>query len=78
MTFISSIADRDDYIKVLENNIEKGMQYSYRKCKRHCETYGVPYDCSSIMHYWYLVKYKYDCLHYNFSSGVVLLELVEE
>ena len=40
--------DRDQYIQVHRNNIRNYSQYE--KCE-NCDDHGVPYDCSSIMHY---------------------------
>ena len=42
--------DRDDYIDIKWDNIVKKWQYAYNKCK-NCETYDVPYDGKSVMHY---------------------------
>jgi len=42
--------DRDRHVKVLKENIKDVYEYSYAIC-RECKDYGVPYDCSSIMHY---------------------------
>ena len=42
--------DRDEYIEVLWDNIIKKWAYAYNKCK-NCETYQVPYDGKSCMHY---------------------------
>lgn len=42
--------DRDDYITILWDNIEKNGHSQFRKCS-NCQTFGVPYDGRSIMHY---------------------------
>ena len=42
--------DRDEYITVLWDNIRKDYHYAYKKWPNTL-TYGVPYDCKSIMHY---------------------------
>merc|ERR1711874_553010 len=45
--------DRDDYVEMHWENIGEGftsLLHNWYKC-RACETFGVPYDCSSIMHY---------------------------
>ena len=41
--------DRDDYVEIKWDNIQKEMQYAYYKCK-DCSTYDVGYDAKSIMH----------------------------
>jgi len=43
-------ADRDRYITVHKNNIIPYFRREYDICKE-CNDHGVPYDCSSIMHY---------------------------
>jgi len=44
-------SDRDKYIKVIEENIEKNSTSQYEKCE-HCEIPGnFPYECDSLMHY---------------------------
>uniref|UniRef100_A0A1B0GF11 Metalloendopeptidase n=1 Tax=Glossina morsitans morsitans TaxID=37546 RepID=A0A1B0GF11_GLOMM len=44
--------DRDDYVKVLWDNIENGMKVNFEKLKRNVASgYGVAYDYGSIMHY---------------------------
>ena len=42
--------DRDTFIKVNENNIKENKTSQFDKC-RDCDTFGVPYECNSIMHY---------------------------
>ena len=45
-----SRSDRDDYIEILWDNIEKGLARSqFRKVKD--KPRGVPYDYSSVMQY---------------------------
>jgi len=44
-------SDRDNYIKVIEENIEKNATSQYEKCE-HCEIpKNFPYECDSLMHY---------------------------
>ena len=43
-------ADRDNYINILSKNIQPAYRQEYTVCEE-CNDYGVPYDCSSIMHY---------------------------
>jgi len=42
--------DRDNYITILRQNIQRQYSQEYDIC-HECNDYGVPYDCSSIMHY---------------------------
>ena len=42
--------DRDDYIWIDFNNVKDGFKHAYDKCN-DCQTYNVPYDPHSIMHY---------------------------
>lgn len=41
--------DRDQYVRINEQNIQQGTQNNFRICSR-CTTSG-PYDCNSVMHY---------------------------
>ncbi|XP_065068953.1 uncharacterized protein LOC135694184 isoform X2 [Rhopilema esculentum] len=44
--------DRDNYVNVLNWNISPANLYNFDKTKKYeAETFGVPYDYSSIMHY---------------------------
>eukprot|EP00795_Rhopilema_esculentum_P010741 gene10741-19526_t len=44
--------DRDNYVKVLTWNISPANLYNFDKTKKYeAETFGVPYDYNSIMHY---------------------------
>jgi len=45
-----SRADRDDYIKIHWDNIEKNMWSQFRKCE-NCDAQGTPYDTTSVMQY---------------------------
>lgn len=42
--------DRDQYIKINQANISPGNLAQFDIC-RDCLTYGIPYNCRSIMHY---------------------------
>merc|ERR1711872_257374 len=43
--------DRDNYIKVIYDNIEEEMKSQYEVCE-HCEILkNSPYECDSLMHY---------------------------
>ena len=42
--------DRDNYIDIKWDNIVEKWHYAYWKCD-NCQTYDVPYDGKSIMHY---------------------------
>ena len=39
-----------NYINILTRNIQPAYRQEYDVCEE-CNDYGVPYDCSSIMHY---------------------------
>jgi len=44
--------DRDQYIKILEENVSKGLLYNFQmKTEKETNTYGVPYNYLSVMHY---------------------------
>ena len=43
-------ADRDDYVTILENNIVPNMIHNFEK-EPESNSYGVPYDGVSLMHY---------------------------
>ena len=49
--------DRDEYITVLEDNIQEKFKSQYDKCEQ-CPTYG-PYECNSIMHYVQAIRKRY-------------------
>ena len=42
--------DRDDYIEIKWDNVEEQWQSEYMKCD-NCQTYDIPYDGKSVMHY---------------------------
>ncbi|XP_076372877.1 hatching enzyme 1.2-like [Tachypleus tridentatus] len=47
-----SRADRDDYVKVLWNNIQEGMEYNFAKYTlKKIQHLDEPYDYESVMHY---------------------------
>ena len=47
-----SRADRDDYIRILWQNIEPGMEYNFDKyTDEDVQNLDAPYDYSSVMHY---------------------------
>ena len=47
-----SRADRDDYIRILWQNIESGMEYNFDKYSwDEIQNLDTPYDYSSVMHY---------------------------
>ncbi|XP_072023829.1 protein SpAN-like [Amphiura filiformis] len=44
--------DRDDYVKVHNENISPGMEYNFNKYDWfHIVTHEIPYDYNSVMHY---------------------------
>ncbi|CAH2089069.1 unnamed protein product [Euphydryas editha] len=44
--------NRDDYVKIVWENIEKGMEGNFEKYSNNTVTdFGVPYDYESVMHY---------------------------
>jgi len=47
-----SRSDRDQHVRILFDNIKKGMESNFKKLKPHKEdNLGAPYDTCSIMHY---------------------------
>ncbi|KAB7502345.1 Zinc metalloproteinase nas-15 [Armadillidium nasatum] len=47
-----SRADRDNFITIIWNNIQKGMEYNFQKYDWNIiQNLGVTYDTGSIMHY---------------------------
>ena len=46
-----SIKDRDNYVRILYENITPGQEYNFDKFTTNIDTLGLPYDYSSIMHY---------------------------
>jgi len=45
-----SRADRDAHVNILWNNIQEGLAYAF-EIEPNTDTFNVPYDTSSIMHY---------------------------
>jgi len=43
-------SDRDSYVKIVWDNIEKGRKGQFEKC-RSCDNQGLKYDVKSVMHY---------------------------
>ena len=44
--------DRDQYVRIHEENIKEGAHDQFRSIgSKHIDTFGVPYDYDSIMHY---------------------------
>ena len=43
--------DRDQYIRILWNNIEDKSKSQFKKCTTCSIPKDVPYECNSIMHY---------------------------
>ena len=44
--------DRDDYVEILEENIPPEVAYNFKKYSVEAvDTFGVPYDFNSVMHY---------------------------
>ena len=63
--------DRDQFVKILWDNIEGKFKSQYEMCSsEHCKLYKeLPYECDSIMHYFDgLFGYKGKFLYSNLSS----------
>jgi len=44
--------DRDKYVKIIKDNVIKDMKFNFNKHdKSHAQTFGLPYDYWSVMHY---------------------------
>jgi len=44
--------DRDNYVKIIEDNVIEDMKYNFeRHPEWHAQTFGLPYDYWSVMHY---------------------------
>ncbi|XP_011706445.1 PREDICTED: high choriolytic enzyme 2-like, partial [Wasmannia auropunctata] len=43
--------DRDNYVSINWNNIQRDQQYNFNKAPQKQITYNVPYDYKSVMHY---------------------------
>lgn len=49
--------DRDDYVTILSENIQSGKEHNFKKESIDViDTYNLPYDYTSIMHYHEKVK----------------------
>jgi len=47
-----SATNRDDYVRIVEENIKDGRHKAFKKHDiTHIEDFGVPYDYESVMHY---------------------------
>jgi len=46
--------DRNKYIKIHRDAIKKSSMDQYMPICHSCETYNLPYECDSIMHYGYM------------------------
>ena len=42
--------DREQFVKIFENNIEAGKEHNFEVCKS-CSEQNLPYDFDSLMHY---------------------------
>ncbi|XP_074093550.1 protein tolkin-like [Cotesia typhae] len=64
--------DRDQWVKINENNIDQGYESEFWQFSRtHCDTLGLPYDFQSVMHYP-SDAYAY----YNFLSTIVPKQVI--
>jgi len=45
--------DRDNYVSIQWRNIQRGMEFNFKK-ETNSDTFGIPYDGISVMHYEYL------------------------
>ena len=44
--------DRDNYVRILEDNVIEDMKHNFdRHPEHHAQTFGLPYDYWSVMHY---------------------------
>ena len=43
--------DRDRHIKVLWDKIIPSKKNQFELCSSYCDTWGLVYDCASVMHY---------------------------
>lgn len=47
-----SASNRDDYVLIVEENIEEGMEHNFKKYAENTVTdFGIEYDYGSILHY---------------------------
>lgn len=45
--------DRDHYVRVNMESVSAAHRSNYGPKCRHCHTFGLPYECDSVMHYGY-------------------------
>ncbi len=69
MCRIAARADRDEYVIINWDNIERSKWYNYNKSDDDFISTLTPYDYSSIMHYW-TREFSID----DFSETMTLLE----
>lgn len=49
---MQSTYDRDDYVTIVRENIEPGLEYNFDKYNSSIVTdFGIKYDYNSVMHY---------------------------
>ncbi|KAF2888173.1 hypothetical protein ILUMI_18000 [Ignelater luminosus] len=46
-----SAKDRDKYIEIVLDNVQKGLEYNFNKATHKTDSFGFDYDYESIMHY---------------------------
>lgn len=46
-----SRTDRDEYISIVEENVDENKMGNFNERPEHISNYGQPYDYSSVMHY---------------------------
>lgn len=68
---MQSAWNRNDYVRIIEENIKKGEE---RNFKRYNESYttqfGLQYDYKSIMHYG---KYAFSKLNYKYPTVIAIV-----
>ena len=69
--------DRDKHVKILTENIEPHKAFNFNKySEEYMNTYRVPYDYTSIMHYGQYVSYTVHYVYY-YVLNQILLEAVK-